>query len=159
MSLRGGVSARSVAYGLPFLVVLAQAAFIGAGYREPYPALMMPDFSGTRTSPDGSIHVDAIEILAHFEGGQVGHLPLEKLMAPMPWFTMMPASRVGLRTLDHPSDEMVRWLRERVVALYPERRATGLDVRWYRDTYRVEEGELRCVAHEPDSASHVDLWR
>jgi hypothetical protein len=155
----GGVSPRSVAFALPFLVVLAQAAFMAAGHREPYPALLMPDFSGTRTSPDGSIHVDEVEILAHFDDGQVGPMPLKRLMAPMPWFTMMPASRIGLRTLDHASVEMVRWLRGRVIALYPDRRATGLDVRWYRDTYRVEEGELRRVAREPAGASHVDFPR
>jgi len=153
----GGISARALAFALPFVVVLAQGIFIATGRREPYPALTMPDFTGTRTAPDGSVAVDTIELTAHFDAGPAADIALHRLLAPMPRLTMMPASQIALRDLRRASDDMRRWLRARLETLHPGRRATGLDARWYRDTYRVEDGELRRIARTPLRASQIDL--
>ena len=82
MSFNGVVSPRSVAFVLPCVVVLAQAVFMRAGHREPYPALMMPAFAGTRAGVDGSIEIEAIEVSARFDNGSV-QIPLEQFLAPL----------------------------------------------------------------------------
>ena len=71
--------ARRVAFTIPFLVVLAQAVFMHAGFGEPYPALMMPAFSGTRTAPDGSIGVTSIEVAVCFADGAATQIPITTL--------------------------------------------------------------------------------
>jgi len=81
--------ARRVAYVIPFLIVLAQAAFMRAGHGKPYPALMMPAFAGTRTAPDGSIGVTSIEAIVRFSDGTATPLPIKTLLAPIPRTTTM----------------------------------------------------------------------
>ena len=159
MAASGGLPARALAFGLPFLVVLAQGIFIGAGHREPYPALMMPDFSGTRMAPDRSIAIDAVELSARFDDGEIVDVPLDGLLSPMPRFTRMPAARIGLDDLDRASSQMAPWLRGRLATLRPGRHVINLEARWYRDTYSVQDGELRRVAHAPVRSSAIDLAR
>jgi len=140
-------------------VVLAQGIFIGTGHREPYPALMMPDFTGTRNAPDGSVAVDARELTARFDAGPTADVALHRLLAPMLRLTRMPASQVGLRDLSGASEDMRRSLRARLETLHPGRLATGLDARWYRDTYRVKDGELRRIARVQIGASQINFAR
>ena len=109
------------------------------------------------TAPDGSIPVESLDITARFDDGGEALVRLDALLAPMPRMTMMPASQAALRTLDRASGEMAQWLRARMTTLYPRKRATRLEVRWYRDTYRLQDGDLRRVAHEQVGASHVDF--
>jgi hypothetical protein len=148
-----------MAFTLPFLLVLAQAAFMRVGYPEPYPALMMPDFAGTRTSADGSIDVTSIAIDVRFDDGAVAQVPMPALLAPMPRLTMMQASNGALRGPEPASTAMIRWLRGRLAELYPDRRATDLEVQWYWDAYRVDDGVVRRVARVPDVTYHIDLTR
>jgi hypothetical protein len=150
---------RVLALTLPLVVVAAQEIFIGTGHREPYPGLRMPEFRGTRTAADGSITIDAVLLSARFDDGQTVDVPLAALLSPMPHFTKMPAARVGLRDLGHASSQMAPWLRTRLAALHPGRHATSFEARWYQDTYRVQDGELRRVAHSPVRSSQIELTR
>ena len=157
MSFNGVVSPRSVAFVLPCVVVLAQAVFMRAGHREPYPALMMPAFAGTRAGVDGSIEIEAVEVSARFDDGRSVQIPLEKFLAPMPRFTAMPAADAALTYLEHASDRLRGWLRDRVAIFHPGVQPVGLEVRWYRDAYRIEHGRLARVARVPTRSSRADF--
>jgi hypothetical protein len=151
------IAARALAFGLPVLLVLAQAVFMRAGYREPYPALLMPDFSGTRTATDGTIDVTTSEITVQFDDETAAEIPVRALLAPMPAMTTMAASEHGLHNPALSSGETVRWLRRRLATLHPERRAVSLTVCWRLDSYRVEEGAVRRVARVTKSTETIRL--
>lgn len=149
---------RRVVYAVPILVVAAQALYVRAGHPEPYPALMMPAFAGSRTAPDGAIGVTVIEVTVRFEDGTATALPIKTLLAPIPRMTTMEASEHVFRG-DPPRAGLIRWLRHRLDVLYPGRRVKRVDVGWYRDGYRIEGGEMRRIAHLPTDTYLVDLSR
>ena len=158
MSFTGVASPRSVAFVLPCVVVLAQAVFMRAGHREPYPALMMPAFAGTRAGLDGSIAIEAVEVSARFDDGRSVQIPLETLLAPMP---RLDGHACG-RTRRSPTSSTRRigcvgWLRARVAILHPGVQPVGLEVRWYRDTYRIDDGRLVRVARVLTRSSRADF--
>ena len=130
-----------------------------AGHGEPYPALMMPAFAGTRTAPGGSIGVTSIEAIVRFSDGTATPLPIKTLLAPIPRTTTMEASEHVFRRPAVPTSDLVRWLRDRVGGLFPGRPVVGFEVHWYQDAYRTDEGRLRRVAHTPAEIYVVDLTR
>jgi hypothetical protein len=136
--------------------VLAQDAFMRAGHAEPYPALMMPGFPGTRTAPDGSIAVRSIELAVRFRDGTGSPMTMRTLFDPMPSATMMTVAERGLRCSAPAALATTEWLRRRLDALYPVGRAAGLDVRWFNDSYRVDGGALRRVARVPSEGCTID---
>jgi hypothetical protein len=144
-------------FAIPFLVVLAQDAFVRAGHAEPYPALMMPAFPGTRTAADGSIGVGSVEIAARFRDGATSPLPMRTLLDPMPSATMMTVVEWALRCQPPVASETRQWLRTRLDALYPLKHTTGVDVRWFNDSYRVDDGVLRRAAHVPTDECTIDM--
>jgi hypothetical protein len=148
---------RTIAYAIPMLAVLAQEAFMRSGHEEPYPALMMPGFEGTRTAPDGSIGVTAIALAVRFQDGTTQPLPLRSLLDPMPSATMMTASGWALGCDAPVATETRRWLRTRLETLYPARPATSIDVGWFNDTYRVDTGVLRRAAHVQTGQCTIDV--
>ena len=141
MPFNGVAPPRSAAFVLPCVVVLAQAMFMRAGHREPYPALMMPAFAGTRAGLHGSIEIEAVEVFARFDAGRSVQIPLETFLAPMPRPAAVPAAE-ALADLEHASDRLRRWLHDRVATLHPGVQPDGLEVRWYRDAYRIDDGKL-----------------
>jgi hypothetical protein len=157
MPFTGGASPRSVAFVLPCVVVLAQAVFIRAGHREPYPAVMMPAFAGTGAGLDRSIEIEAFEVSARFDDSRSVQIPLERLLAPMPRPTAMPAAETALADLEQASDRLRRWLNARVATLHPGVQLDGLEVRWYRDTYRIDDGRLVRVARVLTRSSRADF--
>ena len=127
-----------------------------AGHAEPYPALMMPGFPGTRTAPDGSIGIRSIELAARFRDGTASALTIRTLFDPMPSATMMTVAEGGLRCSAPAAPATTEWLRRRLDALYPVGRATGLEVRWFNDSYRVDGGMLHRVAHVASDGCTID---
>ena len=123
-----------------------------AGHGEPYPALMMPAFAGTRTAPDGSIGVTSIEAIVRFSDGTATTLPIKTLLAPIPRMTTMEASEHVFRRPAVPTSDLVRWLRDRVGGLFPGRPAVRFEVhRTHRDCAGVDAAgrpptEPACLA-------------
>jgi hypothetical protein len=136
--------------------VLAQDAVMRAGHAEPYPALMMPGFPGTRTAPDGSIAVRSIELAVRFRDRTVSLLAMRTLFDPMPSATMMTVAEWGLRCSGPAALATTEWLRRRLDVLYPVGRAAAVDVRWFNDSYRVDGGALRRVTHVPSENCTID---
>lgn len=85
---------------LPFALLAVQYAIIADGLGEPYPALMMPSFSGTLTN-SGTITFRVIEVEVRFlDGGASEHPALSTILAPMPSGTLMPTCAYVFRS--HP---------------------------------------------------------
>jgi hypothetical protein len=72
-----------LAFTFPFIAVLFQFALIEAGFGEPYPAIIMPDFRGTGGA-QGAATVTVIEIEVTFADRSVAHPALATLLAPLP---------------------------------------------------------------------------
>jgi hypothetical protein len=52
-----------------------------------------------------------------------------------------------------------RWLSERTRSLYPARRATWVEYRWYRDTYQRVDTAVRRTDRTQTARAHIDLNR
>ena len=150
---------QAIVFAVPFLVVLAQGIYIGAGHREPYPALMMPGFPGTRTGPDGAIDIAVVEIAVHFGDGTTAPVEGRDLLAPLPGGAAMVLQERLLQCPMLAVPESTTWLKRRLAALHPGAPATSVGIRWYTDKYRVDDGVLRRAAHVPASACAVELAR
>ena len=72
------------AFALPFAAVLVQFAIIGAGFGEPYPAIMMPDFRGKGASRAGIVRVRTLEVAVAFVDGSAAQPTLAALLTPLP---------------------------------------------------------------------------
>ncbi len=148
---------RVIVFAIPFLVVLAQGVYMGAGHREPYPALMMPGFPGTRTGPDGAIDIAGVEIAVHFGDGTTAPVGARDLLAPLPGGAAMVLQERLLQCPMLAAPEGTAWLRRRLDALHPGAHATSVGIRWYTDKYRVDDGVLRRAAHVPAATCAVEL--
>ncbi len=140
-----------LAFALPFAAVLVQFAIIGAGFGEPYPAIMMPDFRGTGGSRDGIVRIRVLEIVVTFLDGSVEHPTLATLLTPMPESVFAQVSLRNFRvTTPFPSGEQPRvglkaWLVDHVTPIRSiryRRRAAGNPpppdtVQWLRDRLRL----------------------
>jgi hypothetical protein len=74
----------SLLFVVPAVVLVAQTVCEWAGLGEPYPALMMPGFEGTRSSA-GIIRTSAVEVEVLFaDSPEVERTTMAALLAPMP---------------------------------------------------------------------------
>ena len=77
-------------FALPVAALIGQGALDYVGLGEPYPALIMPGFGGTRTDGDGIIHATTLEIEVHFVDSPQVERPT------VPAFFRLPGSIVGV---------------------------------------------------------------
>jgi hypothetical protein len=97
ISDRARTTAISLLFVLPFLVVGLQSTLIHRGYGEPYPAIMMPGFQGSRTDPDGTIRVTAADVEVGFVEGNPANISVATLLAPLPISMVAPTSAYMFR--------------------------------------------------------------
>ena len=84
--LTGGVRAKAIPllFAVPFAALLIQFVLMRAGIGEPYPALVMPGFAGTRIDAKGVIHLQAAEVQVQFGDGGTAAPALAAIFSPMP---------------------------------------------------------------------------
>jgi hypothetical protein len=100
----------SLLFLLPIVALVLQFALIRGGYGEPYPALMMPGFTGTATNADGNITFIAVDTRVGFApDGATEPLTLARLFASMPSSMRGPTAWDVFRpTPQSPSQSRVR---------------------------------------------------
>jgi hypothetical protein len=75
----------SLLFLLPVAALLVQGALLSQDLGEPYPAISMPGFGGTRTGADGVIRVSAIEVeIGFIDPPSTARTTIGALLAPMP---------------------------------------------------------------------------
>ena len=128
---------------------------------EPYPALMMPDFSGPGGPVEGAVGIVSPEILLLTEGGDEHRISVEDLFHPFPesaYFALtahfrprqaypqnpptgvlshLAGWRIRQDRLQQPpySDEITEWLRKRSAKLVPDAAVNTVRFNWYRNDY------------------------
>ena len=66
------------------LLIPAQFALISLGFGEPFPALMMPGFMGSRMTPDGVFSFESASLIVRFDDGPAVETSLRRLLSDLP---------------------------------------------------------------------------
>jgi hypothetical protein len=139
--------------------------FITAKYGEPYPALILPPFSGTMQDQDGNIRFRNVNCKVTFQDGGVGWTSAYALLAQAPSSqhgaimnhmfgppdpeahesgSSLKARLFPGRAISHLRQSQKKldpqteeWLQRRMQELYPSRTVTAVAFVWYDDTFRI----------------------
>src|SRR6202171_4287508 len=140
-------------------------SLINAKFGEPYPALIMPNFSGTKVDHNGTIRFSDVKCKVLFQDGRVGWASAHDLLSPAPssqhtaimehMFSPPPATTVQLphtlksrlfpgRTLSYVrgtqkelDPQTKEWLKRRIQVLYPAGEPKVITFIWYEDVFNV----------------------
>lgn len=102
---------RVFACALGFLAIQVATTAL---WSEPYPAIAMPGFPGTRTDAEGFFRAQSLDVVVEFEDGGRGTVTPQRLLEPAP----------GSHTI-----AIARWMFGPVV---PRHRAAARDPSWER---------------------------
>ena len=161
---------------LAFILWMPVQHLITARYGEPYPALVMPSFAGTRSDRNGNIRITNVKCKVLFRGGRVSWTSEYDLLSQAPsayhdvimrhMFGPVPADSsappLGLTALLFPGRFLSRyretqkdlgpqtkhWLNRRMKVLYPSQTVTAIIFLWYTDTFNPKQVPAITV-HEP----------
>lgn len=137
-----------------FAVTIAQIIYLQ--FRtEPYPALMMPSFSETLTSPAGEISAPQVMIVAELQDGGVLEVEQRQLLqdaprshrAKMMWVNFKPARfRPASLPVDASAEAALRrWVGERLSKLAGGRAVRRALFKWRQQRLRYQGGLLLSV--------------
>jgi len=141
---------------------------ITARFREPYPALSMPDFSGTLADRNGNIRLRNVKCKVLFQGGGLAWVSPHTLLSQAPdshralimthMFSPPAATpdQVPLRTLKAQlfpgwilssirgqekglDPQTKEWLKRRLQVLYPSATPQAITFVWYEDVFNVSQ--------------------
>jgi len=152
------------------VVILLQPVqyLVASRFGEPYPAFMMPGFSGTMTDRDGTVRLTNVKCKVDFRDGRVEWLSANDLLAQAPdsyrmsimfhMFSLPPASGAewqppafearlfpGLafaraRQAQQELDpETKEWLKTRMETLYPSRKVEAVTFVWYEIIFSANQ--------------------
>ena len=152
---------------LAFILWMPVQHLITARYGEPYPALVMPSFAGTRSDGNGNIRITNVKCKVVFRDGRVSWTSEYDLLSQAPsayhdaimrhMFSPVladpPTPPVGLRALLFPGRFLSRyrqtrkelgpqtkhWLSRRMKALYPSQTVTAVIFLWYTDIFNLKQ--------------------
>ena len=142
---------------------------ITARFGEPYPALIMPSFAGTKEDRDGKIRFGDVNCKVLFQDGHVGWMSSYDLLSPAPssrqgpimehMFSPPPATPVRLshtlkarlfpgRTLSYVraaqkelDPQTKEWLKRRIGVIYPSQEPKMVTFIWYQDVFNVNRAK------------------
>jgi len=166
-------------FALVVVLLPAQYWFARASpWGEPYPALLMPPFDGTRTDRHGRPSGESVAIVVSFGDGTIESAPLRTLLAMAPSGQMMAIAHIALKPkppppLDSPTapSSLRGFLKRRVLPGLPLRMARmnywsgpdPLTVEWLRTRMRELFPGRRAMRVTADwyvdtYVWHADRW-
>jgi hypothetical protein len=177
--MKVAIQTRNFSIRLLFIILILWMPLqyaITARYGEPYPALVMPSFAGTRTDRNGNIRIMNVKCKVLFRDGRVAwtseydllsevpsayhdaimrHMfgPIVKAPEPSPHriAVLLSPGRVLSRYREAHKEldpQTKQWLKRRVMALYPSQTVTALSFVWYIDIFNLKQVPA-IRAHEP----------
>ena len=99
---------------------------------EPYPALMLPPFTGTFNFTGGDIDVRDADMVVQFADGSKAEIPYGRIVPTSP---MNPLGSFVLIARDPVKPETADWLYGRISELYPGQTPASADIHWRLDRY------------------------
>lgn len=119
--------------------------------REPYPALILPPFSGTHQFTGGIIELKEPLVVVNFADGTSENLEYQRFLSPAP---IAPIAIFKSITREPMGPETVEWIHARTSALFPGKSATSVDFVWRTAAYDASV-ERRPPAYKVDKTVHV----
>jgi hypothetical protein len=120
---------------LLILLVFPVQYWISRHITEPYPALMMPAFTGNAFSQAGKFPFNTADVVVHFEDGTTNQLTISTLFAEAPYSHRRSMARIGMKPRPGgPPPEKI-YAKSRIMRFLPESVVPGLYVRKRRTTY------------------------
>jgi hypothetical protein len=135
------------------VIVFALETMMAIRGSEPYPALMLPPFTGTPLRGD-IVSLKTPGVVVQFADGSSEAVPYQRLLPDSP----MPAVAIFFAATGNPkrppNAETMNWLRERINALFPDKKPKSADISW-----RITEFDItgRPARHTPEKTIRVDF--
>ena len=159
-------------FAAAIVFMIAQSLFIHF-VSEPYPAIMMPGFSGSSGYRDGRVELNSFDavfvsgeeefsfppsvLLNEFPDSKYSMIANTSLMPPQEsppvatgWLrrikdAIFPAYGAASGQSPEAVASLQNWLRGRARVLVPGRAVSRVEIRWYRETVTVDQGRLETT--------------
>ena len=135
------------------LIVFGVETSMAVVGNEPYPALILPPFTGTLNFTGGDIDIRDADVVVQFADGEKAALPYANIVPATPMNPLGPFLAV-VREPVKPGT--VDWLYGRISDAFPGREPTSADIhlRWDRYDSRLEDPKPRPRI---EKTIHVDF--